>query len=640
MDETTNRRNEEPRGGCKGGKRWGELVGGPPAPPGSGSERAEGFEGADADGGGGVGVAEEGVVGEEGEEVVGGGGAGVDEAARGEEAGGLAVEEFGLVGGDEAAVEGFAGVDAVAEGVLGGGGGEVFVESVPVAPDDDVVALFLEDGGAVGHAEVGVGGEAAGVEGVGGEGGHVAEHVDGAGVGGGDAGGGEAEGEGDLLEGGVVAMEGEGVVGLGDVADVGDLPDKLDVVLGGGAVDTGGVGEGGAGSAAPALGLEVVEEGGVAADHPELAVGGFAGAVDVVDAPDGDVGEVGGAGGGGGGGGEAVALALEVVLAAGGEDFGLVLGGAGEELEVDEGVDEVAGVVAEEGGCGGGAGADDDVLGLDVEDAEAGLPHVGDGAAEHEVGEGRVRRDGGVGGGGGDGLGLGGGDALDPFIYKNILAVDVELDVAELGLLAGDLGLRAARLPELEALGGDVDGEGLLRADGAGAGGGAHLEEEGELLVGGVELGLDELVEGEGVDGDLLADTAPFDDEILRRGAGEGAGADAIDAGGALELFAGGGEPVRCVPAFRAELPKEGAAKRGDVEVRVVGELVVVVGDPEEGAGRGRGERRERGGRGIGGCDVHGREKTSTERRGGTEKVERIFGRILAVRCVLAGKGR
>ena len=409
--------------------------------------------------------------------------------------------------------------------VAGVGGRFVVFESSPVAPDGDEVVVEREDGGLVGSGEVCEAFEASAVEDVAGGAAGLTGDVDGARVGGSEAFAGDLESEGEFFEGAVEALDeaffvsGVGHSAWGEFADAGDFPDEVDAVLGAGVVGLVGLGEfDGLGS--PAFGEEVVEEFGVGADDPESAAGGFGSAVDVIDAEDVDGFEMSGELGQGRRF-EAVAHHVEVGGSSGGTDGVFVVGGSGEEFVIDERVGDAA-VAAADAVV---AGADDKVAGFMVGDDESllvevivnGLGKLGElSFLSGGIVEGAV-------------VGFDGVDAFDPAVEEDVGAEDVDFDAGVSGDLAEDFFAGAAGLPELEFFWWDVDGEGFLGEDADVFGAvvaASHFFDEGEFFEGGVEFAVDGTVEGEGVEGDILADAGPFDDDIERLGlvAGERAG--------------------------------------------------------------------------------------------------------------------
>ena len=99
------------------------------------------------------------------------------EAGAGEQAGHVFIAGVVFVGRDMALVAGLVGVDAAAVWMDAVFAGEDFIEAVPVAPDGDIVAFALEDGGAIGLGEVLMAFVAALVEDFRGQGGSVAERL-------------------------------------------------------------------------------------------------------------------------------------------------------------------------------------------------------------------------------------------------------------------------------------------------------------------------------------------------------------------------------------------------------------------------------------------------------------------------------
>lgn len=293
---------------------------------------------------------------------------------------------------------------------------------------------------------------------------------------------------------------------------------------------------------------------------------------------------------------EAVGHHIEVGGATGGADGVFVLRGTSEEFVIDEGVGDSA-VSSEDAVF---AGSEDEVGGFVVGDDEAfffevvvdGLSKFGElGLLLGGVIEGSV-------------VGFDGVDAFDPAVEEDVGAEDVDFDARVSGDLSEYFFAASAGLPELEFFRGHVDSEGFLGEDADVFGAvfsAAHFLDEGEFFEGGVEFAVDGAVEGEGIEGDILSDAGPFDDEVEGSGqaSGEWACLDAVDGGGAFEALSVGFEPLVFVPVFGHELIDERQAVFGDIEVAfATGVEVDVVGA----------EDSEEGGFGVKGLEIDGGE--------------------------------
>jgi hypothetical protein len=407
---------------------------------------------------------------------------------------------------------------------------------------------------------------------------------------------GEVLGDGEFLEGAIESAAGDVTrvifvpIWVWQFAHARGFPDEVDMIFGEGVIDFVIIGEFPGGSFAPAFGEEIVEEARVAADDPELTAGAFGVAMDVRDIEDFDLFEVRRHFGGD----ESVALVIEVGMASDIADFFFEVGGTEEEFVVDEGVtalldegEEGVSLLDGQADIGGLADLVEIVCGHD----DMGGFHVGD-----DVTFGLEIVDGEVGDGGEalvEGLIVEPGEfesfddvlAVDPGVDEFVLSEDVEVDAGVAGADAIDFGLGPTALPRLHFFGGDIDGERFLGVDGAiwiVTFGIAEFHDEGEFLPWAVELRVDELFEGVGIERDVLADAAVFNDEI-EAASGDGLGEDAVDGACAFEANAVGGEPLRFVPIVDVEQVGVGKAEAGEVEVPAVAGFGMDVDGAEDG---------------------------------------------------------
>ncbi len=177
-------------------------------------------------------------------------------------------------------------------------------------------------------------------------------------------------------------------------------------------------------------------------------------------------------------------------------------------------------------------------------------------------------------------------DAFDPFIDQDVLAIDVEFDIAEFLFFPLDLGHRTPCLPKFQFLRGHVDGERTVGAGRAALKLVAHFHNERKLLVGAVEFRLDEFAEREGVERHGFADAAPFHDEIFTEPA-DLSGLNTIHRAGALELFAVLLEPFFFIPVLGFEMFVERHAIAREVQVAAVAGFDMGVMHPQQGDIRG-----------------------------------------------------
>jgi hypothetical protein len=320
-------------------------------------------------------------------------------------------------------------------------------------------------------------------------------------------------GEADLLERAVESLgeerEALGTVGRGlrVLADARNLPHQANRILAGREVGLVVLEEADLGRGAPSFGQVVVEEIGVAPDHPQHATGAFAVTVEIVDAEDPCrpqvVGQRFGLRATADDGQLHLPSTTLVPAVAVLHDLALVFGGPFEELEVDHSVLDLIGEFDELISI---RGLDDDVDGLHIEDLKPLDGSFVDGALvqleDFLVAEPPHL------------LGLADVDPRHPPVDHDVVAQDVDGDAGVFRHLVRDSPLETAGLRRLPFVRRHVDGKrhlGLHHQPLRPAPAVTELLDQGELLEGSVELARQEIADHLRLDRDLLTDPAELD---------------------------------------------------------------------------------------------------------------------------------
>ena len=144
--------------------------------------------------------------------------------------------------------------------------------------------------------------------------------------------------------------------------------------------------------------------------------------------------------------------------------------------------------------------------------------------------------------------------------------------------------LRTPGLPNLEALGGDVNRQRPLSANPdvrRTALARAQFHEQRKLLERAVKLSTDELVHGHCVHGHVFTDTGPLDDQVQLLSA-DLPGWHFVNDTGASQAFAIGLKPFFGVPVLRKQMFPQGLAILGQIKVSIIAGLQVCITHAEQ----------------------------------------------------------
>jgi len=175
---------------------------------------------------------------------------------------------------------------------------------------------------------------------------------------------------------------------------------------------------------------------------------------------------------------------------------------------------------------------------------------------------------------------------FDPVIDQHVLAEDIQLHIAELGLLALDAVGAAPGLPEFQPLRRNVNGHGAVRENAAGGLAIAQFHHQRKLLIRTVELHMRELLEGQCVQGDVLPHAAAFHDQV-NGPAVDHLGGDAVNDAGAAQTLAFFLEPQLLAPVLQLQVFQERQAVAGHIKVAPVGGGHVDIVHPQKAHRRG-----------------------------------------------------
>ena len=161
---------------------------------------------------------------------------------------------------------------------------------------------------------------------------------------------------------------------------------------------------------------------------------------------------------------------------------------------------------------------------------------------------------------------------FDPAVEHHVLPENVNLHLGMPGQLGAEFGFRTPGFPELEALARHINRQRLLGVNANARRAGfafAQFHEQGKLLEGTVEFGVDEAVDGQRIQRHRLAHARPFDHQV-QHPAMNAPGGDFVNGAGPFQPLPVGLKPLARVPVFRQEIPPERQAKLSQINIPAV----------------------------------------------------------------------